>query len=232
MIVVGKISVKAILENNRRQINAVYIIDTKKDKEARYVLSQAKGHNIKRVSREFLDTLTGVTSHGGYAIDCGNRKSDTLEFLSQSAKSILCIEGLTDPFNMGEILRTVTALGFDGVITPTYDFYEHEAKLIRASAGASEKIHWVQTNDLSSDLKAIKTGGVTIISAHRDDTSKSLLTYKFPERVCVCLGGALRGLSREVLDVSDEFVRLDYKERIALSTAGAASVFAYARFTQ
>ncbi len=232
MIVVGKISIKAILENKKRDIDTVYILDSKKDKETRYILSQCKGQNVKRVSREYLDKLTGVTSHGGFAIDTSARKSDTMESLMKDSKSILCVEGLTDPFNMGEILRTITVLGFDGFITPKYEFFEHEAKLIRASAGASEKITWVMSDDLGSDLKKLKAQGTTIISAHRQEESISLVDYKFDKKVCVCLGGALRGLSKDVLDQSDQFVRLDTPERIALSTQGAASVFAYARLTQ
>lgn len=229
MIVVGKISVKAILENRKREIETVYIITSKKDRETRYILSQTKGLDVKRVSREKLDEITGIRNHGGFAIAVGKRTSDAINDFS---KSVLCVEGVTDPFNMGEILRTITALGFDGIITPQYDFYEHEAKLIRASAGASEKITWVQSDDLVFDLKKIKENKFTLIAAHRQDTSISLPEYQFDDKVCILLGGALRGLSKEVLDLSDDFVRLDYENRMALSTQGAASVFAYSRFLQ
>ncbi len=230
MMVVGKISVKAILETRKRDIKAVYIIDTKKDKETRYILSQAKGLQLKRITREALDEITGITSHGGFAIEVSERKSDTLASLKKNAKSVLVVEGVSDPFNMGEILRTVYTLGFEGVITPQYNFYEHEAKLIRASAGASEHVLWLQSDNLKEDIQALKPD-FTIIAAHRDDKSHELTTYKFDEKVVIMLGGALRGLSKDILDLSDDTVRLDYKNRMALSTQGAASVFAYARMS-
>lgn len=232
MIVVGKVSVKAILENRKRPIHQVYILDSKKDKETRYILSQVKDAPLKRVSREFLDELTQTNSHGGFAIEVSKRNSDSIEAISQNAKSIMCIEGVSDPFNLGEILRTISSLGFDALITPAYDFYEHEAKLIRASAGGSEKILWLQSDDLVLDLKILKTSGFSITSAHRQENSHSLPEYTFDEKVCINLGGALRGLSKSVLELSDDFVRLDYENRMALSTQGAASVFAYARYLQ
>lgn len=231
MIVQGKISVKAILETRKRKIDEVYILDSKKDREARYILSQTKGLKVKRVTREYLDDLCGDINHGGYAIKVSNRLSDSLEELSK-AKSIMCVEGISDPYNMGEILRTVKALGFDGFISNDYDFYTNEAILIRASAGASEKITWLKSKDLKDDLFSLKDEDFTIISAHRKEESHDLKSYKFDDKVCICIGGALRGLSKDVLDISDDYVRLDYEERIALSTQGAASVFAYARLTQ
>lgn len=229
MIVSGKISVKAVLENKKRVINKVYILDTKKDREFRYILAKSKGYNVERVSREFLDGITQSTSHGGYAIDCESRNSDSIKDLNK-AKAILCVEGVSDPYNMGEILRTVYALGFDGCLTSNYEFYEHELKLVRASAGASEKITWVKTDDLESSLIQLKEKGITVVSAYRGDESYSLVEYDFPEKFVLCMGGALRGLSSKILELSDESVRLDYDAKVALSTVGATSVFAYAYF--
>ena len=233
MIVSGKISVKAILQNRKRKISRLIIIDSKNDKESRYVESIAKGLKIQRMSREEMDALAGNTSHGGYLVECEGRTSDSVSNLdTRGVLSLLCIEGVTDPFNLGEIIRTAASLGFQGIITPTYDFYDSESKLIRASAGASESIWWLASSDLESDLKALQNKGVCMLAAYRGDNSIPLHHYEMPEKVCVCLGGALRGLSRKVLDLSDDHVRIDYDARVSLSTVGAASVFAYERFSQ
>ncbi|AYV35304.1 RNA methyltransferase [Erysipelothrix rhusiopathiae] len=232
MIVSGKISVKAILKERKRDIEYVAILDKHNDKESRYVERIAEGLKIKRMSREEMDALATNKTHGGYIVSCGKRISDPINYLPKQTLSLMCIEGVTDPFNLGEICRTVASLGFDGIITPSYDFYEHEAKLIRASAGASESLWWMQSDDLSSDLKAIKAKKVVMAAAHRGDESESLLTYKLPERVCICLGGALRGLSKSVLDMCDVNVRIDYDARVSLSSVGACSVFAYERYRQ
>ncbi len=225
MIVVGKISVKAILENKKRTIHKVYLLDEKDDKEMHYVLRLAKGHNIIRLNREALNEITQTTMHGGYAVECDNRISDPL---NPKIDTYFCIEGVSDPYNLGEILRSLYALGIKGVITPHYDFFEHEAKLIRASAGASEHIHWILSKDLKKDLT--KFNKHKLIAAHRQDTSESLIEFTWPKQSIVCIGGALRGLSRSVLDLCDTFVRLDYDAKVALSANSATTVFAYSHF--
>lgn len=233
MIVSGKISVKAILQNRKRMIKRLIILNDKNDKESRYVEAIAKGVRIERMDRDAMDEIAGNTSHGGYVIECEARISDSMDAMPETKTlSLLCIEGVSDPFNLGEIIRTSASLGFNGLVTPEYDFYDSESKLIRASAGASESMWWFKSTDLASDLNTIKEKGVTVVAAYRGDESTALHHYTMPEKVCVCLGGALRGLSRRVLDLSDAHVRIDYDARVSLSTVGAASVFAYERFRQ
>lgn len=227
MIVVGKISVKAILESRKRDIKKVYLLKDRNDRDMRYVKAKAKGLDLELVSREALDRISGVKNHGGYAIECGPRISDGLDTWLQS---YFLIEGVTDPYNLGEILRSLYALGIESVITPSYDFYEHEAKLIRASAGASEKINWIQSDDVTLDLATLKDEGYDIVGAHRQDGSHSILDYEWNAKTCICIGGALRGLSRSVLDLCTNYVRLDYDAKIALSAGGATTVFAYSYY--
>lgn len=234
MIIVGKISAKAILKYQRRECKQVYLRKKKNiDKDAAYIerLAKEKGISVTWESDDALNKRAGVTTHGGVVLECGPRISDSLKALA-TCRKIMCIEGVSDPYNMGEICRTVCALGFDGVLTNTYDYYEHEAKLVRASAGASESLIWHQSDDVSHALNELRSAGVVVVGAHRDDKSQSLLNYTFPDKVCICIGGALRGLSRSVLDACDTTVRIDYDARVSLSTVGAVSAFAYAVYSQ
>ncbi|CAM3704874.1 RNA methyltransferase [Erysipelothrix urinaevulpis] len=233
MIVSGKISVKAIIENKKREIKRVILLKDMRNKDVAYILRIANGMRIDYLSREEIDRLADNTSHGGYAIECGKRISDSIQTLDHDKNlALMCVEGLRDPFNLGEVLRTVHSLGFDGVISSDYDFYVHEAKLIRASAGASEKLWWLQSEDVAQDLNKIKQLDVRMIAAHRDDKSTSLQNYVIPKRSCFVLGGALRGLSRVVRDSCDDTVRIDYNAKTSLSTVGACTVFAYESFRQ
>lgn len=233
MIVSGKISLKAILENKKREINRVILLDGMKNKDVSYILRILGEYPLEYMSREAMDELTGTQSHGGYAIECGKRISDSLKDLKKTGNlALMSVEGMRDPYNLGEILRTVESMGFDGIVTSNYDFYDHEAKLIRASAGASEKLWFLQSDDLIKDLNQIKKMNVNLIGAHRDNKSISLQDYTIDERVCFVLGGSLRGLSAKVRSTCDKTVRIDYKTRTALSTVGACTVFAYEYFRQ
>ena len=233
MIVSGKISVKAILENEKRDIKRVILLKGLDNRDVSYIKGILKDYPVEYMSREEIDDLTSTKSHGGYAIECEKRNSDSLEDLKEEGPlSLMCVEGMRDPYNLGEILRTVSSMGFDGIVTSDYDFYEHEAKLIRASAGASEKLWFLQSTDITKDLGAIRAKGVTLIGAHRDNKSVSLQKLEIPDRVCFVLGGSLRGLSTKVRSTCDFTSKIDYPTRTALSTVGACTVFAYENFRQ
>lgn len=234
MFAIGKISVKAVLENKRREVESVYLLKGKKNGDTRYIQKIAKNVPIHFCEREQLDELCGEKGHGGYLAKIGKRKSDPIESLpfEKEYLSVLLVEGVRDPYNMGEILRTSRAMGFDALLTPSYDFYDNERIVIRSSAGASESMHWVESDDLVKDLEYLKTKGVSLVATHRKSTNKRLQDYQFPEKMCLMIGGAMRGLSREVLDMSDEMVKINYPSRMALSTVSSVAVFSYERYRQ
>lgn len=231
MYVSGKISVKAILEENKRDIVNLYLLEGKEDKDINYIRRIAN-RPIKYITREEMDTLAENKSHGGYLIEVGKRVSESFKTLPKETLSLMLVEGVSDPFNLGEVCRTLYALGFDGIITPEYEFYEHEAKLIRASAGASEKLWWMTYTDSDSLIEAIQENKITITSLYRGPKSIPLTDYQIPEKVVFCIGGALRGLSRKILDHTQDQVIIDYTAKIALSTVGTTNVLAYETYRQ
>lgn len=233
MIIVGKISVKAIVENQKRDIEKIYLMDKLRNNDVRYIRNIAKGIPIEIMSREELTQISGVDNHGGYAISCSKRKNDDIyPILKNKTISILLVEGMRDPFNMGEIFRTALAMGFDAIISSEYDFYDNEKIVVRSSAGASEKLLWHQSSDLEKTIATLKEKDVSIVAAHRADNNSVLGSYQFSDKVCICIGGALRGLSTKVLEHADEFVRIDYDAKIALSTVASCNIFTYERFRQ
>lgn len=234
MFAIGKISVKAVLENPKRNVKAIYLLEGRKNKDIHYIQKIAKGIPVKWCKREEMDKLCGMPSHGGYLAEVEKRKSDEVEELDFSKKhlSILVVEGVRDPYNMGEILRTSHAMGFDALMSPEYDFYDNESIVIRSSAGASEKMLWIESNDLVKDLQKIQGEGVQVIATHRDSKNKRLQDYAFPEKMCLVIGGAMRGISREVLDLADDKVKITYPSKMALSTVSSVAVFTYERYRQ
>lgn len=233
MIVSGKISVKAILENDKRDIKRIILLEGMGNKDVGYIKRISQNYPIETMSREAIDELAKSKTHGGYAIEVEKRRSDEIKNLDRDQPlALMCIEGLRDPYNLGEIMRTANSLGFDGIITSDYDFYDREAQVIRSSAGASEKLWWLQSANLKEDIWKIKKNNITLIGAHRNPESVSLQELKIDDRFCFVLGGAMRGLSRKVLDECEKFARIDYKTRTSLSTAGACTVFAYEYFRQ
>lgn len=228
MFVSGKISTKAILECRKREIQTLYLLEGVRNKDIGYILSQAQDIPVVYTDRETLNELSNTESHGGVVLECGPRKMDDIAHLSR----LLLVEGIRDPYQLGDILRTAFAMNLDGIISSSYDFHTQEALLIRASAGASEHLTWVTSDDMGMSVASLKSRGVRIFSAHRATGSVPLQKADLTGPVCVCIGGMMRGLSKEVLDQSDGFVKLDYTARIALSAVSTSSIISYELFRQ
>lgn len=233
MYVSGKISVKAILENNKRDILKVYLLHDKKDDKDSNYIKRISNVPITYLNRDEMDALAQNKSHGGYLVEVGKRNNDDLKTVSiKDTVSLLLVEGVSDPFNLGEIMRTAYTLGMDGIISPFYDFYDKENVLIRASAGASEKLMWHQYNDAQDMILTLKNSKINIVSLYRGKGSIDLREYEIPSKVVFCIGGALRGLSRKILDNSDEFIIIDYEPKIALSAVGTADILSFETYRQ
>ena len=138
------------------------------------------------------------------------------------------IEGIEDPFNFGMILRTLYAAGCDGVILPPRNWTSAAATVARASAGASEYLPLIIADEMQQTLHALKQNGITLICAERKD-AVCLYDFSFPSRLCLAIGGEMRGLSRTVKEAGEQNVFIPYGRdvRSALSAVSAASVFSF-----
>lgn len=231
-IIEGKIAVKAVLNGKYRKVNKIYIDKDKKNSDIDYIISQAKKKNIivERVDNQFISSLAKGKTHGGIIADVATRKTQTIISLLKKDKPFLALlEGIEDSYNLGYIFRCLYAFGCDGIIMKQqYTDYD-DANLLKSSAGASELLPIVCYEDLAEILQVLKGKGIKIISAYRGNNSISLYDYDFENIAClVAIGGAMRGLSNDVLQYSDDFIHIPYANdfRNSLNAASAASVIA------
>ena len=114
MIVEGNVSVKAVLEGNKRKAETLYIKKGKSSKDIAYIRRIAIEHGV---TIEILDesSFHGIApgkTNGGIALSCGSRKRETLNDLVQP-NAIALLEGIEDPFNLGYCIRSLYSFGFD-----------------------------------------------------------------------------------------------------------------------
>lgn len=229
MIIEGSLSVKAALENQKRKIHHVYFSQEKKSRDFQYIKHLCHKHEVpfSLVSKEEIESMASGHTHGGVLAQVDYRMEETL--IPHLDGHALLVEGVEDPYNLGMMLRTVAAAGFKMVITGKREYEASEAIILKASAGASEALSWIKTDDFGATLKSLKQEGVVIVSALRSDESIPYQTYVYPKRVCLCIGGERRGLSKSVVSASDVFVHILYNNeiKIALSAVSATAVIAF-----
>lgn len=225
----GKISVKAILENEKREKMELIMEDGKRNKDFGYVFHLAKSKNvpITTLSKEKIQELAISHTHGGLLLKASPRKHAPLPSYKQ--KGFLCmIDGVEDPYNLGSICRTLYAAGCNGLILPQRNWDLAEPTILKASAGAYEHLDlfWIQKEE--ELIRYLNKHSIPLILAHRKQ-AQSLYNYHFPENFCLGLGGALRGINSKLATASAQNLFLEYGRecRYALDTASTVSAFSF-----
>ena len=237
-IMEGMTSISALLAAkaagvNDRPIFEIRFDKAKKEKKARELgFLQAKCRELSIPfcfsTAEEIEKLCIGNTHGGVIALCGDRTlpSPTAENLPQNG--FLCyLEGLEDPYNFGYALRSLYAAGCDGILLGERNWLSAAGVVARASAGASEAFPVFAGEPLAS-LLLLKSMGYRIVCAGiRDSLSMYKADLKKP--LVLVVGGEKRGISKDVMSLADEVVRIDYGRefRGSLSAASAATVLGF-----
>ena len=140
---------------------------------------------------------------------------------------IIALEGLQDPGNMGTIVRTSEAAGFDFILAGlnTVDIYS--AKVVRSTMGSVFRIPVVFTDDLYDAIDTIKSHGVMVYAAHlKGECSYRDVDYN--DRLMILIGNEGRGLTDEASDKADTLVKIPMKGKVeSLNASVAAAILMY-----
>ena len=238
----GMTSISALLaappEVNDRRVLRVLIDKTRRRAKAAEIgfltaKSHERGFSVIFVEKEELDRLTAGTTHGGIAAVCSDR---TIPPLTASALKpdgfYVYLEGMEDPYNFGNALRSLYAAGVDGVVLPPRHWMSAAGVVAKSSAGASERLP-LFVADADTLIGAFRTAGYRIAAAGiRDSVSVYDAQVSYP--LLLIVGGEKRGISRQLLDAADTVVRIDYGRefRGSLSSSAACAVLAFEIFRQ
>ncbi len=223
----GTISCKAILEANQRECKCLYIDRKKRNKEFRYIIALAKKIHcpVRFMDRDEMEKLTSNKRFGGILLEANKREKRRLK---EAKGTLFYVDGVEDPYNLGSLCRSLYAAGIDGLILPERDWSESEVTILKASAGAYEKLPIYWTSNEDELITFLNENHIPLYCAYRAN-AKSLYEIQFPSDVCVAIGGALRGLSAKVLAHSNQNVLIPYGRdfRNALDTPSASAITAF-----
>lgn len=231
MIIEGDVSVKAALLGEKRNVQVVYIDDSRHDKDAHFIerKSEEKNIHVEKVSREYIDSLATGHTHGGVIAEVGQRKYDSLkDVLKVENPFVVLLEGVEDPFNLGYIMRSLYSAGCNGLILRKRNWDKNESTILKSSAGAFEYLPTILSEDLEHDINLCKENKLHVYAAMRKD-AKAYFDGNYKKPVLLMIGGEMRGLSSKVLKLADENIYIPYANdfRNALNAAGAAAVLGF-----
>ena len=187
---------------------------------------------VKEVPATKLDKLSGGQVHQGIALSVAAKTYSTLDEVFASAKSkgeppfILLCDGLTDPHNLGALIRSAEACGVHGVIIPERGNVGLTATVDKSSAGALEYMPVVKVKNLVAAMEELKKRGVWLYCADMDGNDVRKTNFSGP--VGIVVGSEGNGVSRLVKETCDFTVSIPMKGKINslnASVAGAILMF-------
>ena len=218
-----------------RTIDKVFIADGDTDRGLQRLAAEAKeaGAVIVPVDRRKLDQMSFTRSHQGvialaaahdyYTVD------DILEEAAQRGETpliIICDE-LSDPHNLGAILRTAECAGAHGVIIPKRRSVGLTATVAKASAGAVEYMKVARVTNINNTINELKEKGVWVFGTAAEG---SVPMYKadLTGPAAIVIGNEGDGMSPLVRKNCDMLVHIPMKGRISsLNASAAASILLY-----
>jgi 23S rRNA (guanosine2251-2'-O)-methyltransferase len=236
-IVTGR---NSVLEALRARIPATTLYIAARiemDDRVREMLALAKNRGIPmlEIMRPELDRISGRDAvHQGVALKVPpyeySHPIELLEAVTRRGQTPLfvALDGITDPRNLGAIIRSTAAFGGQGVIVPQRRSVGVTASAWKTSAGAAARTPIAMASNLTQTLKAFKERGVFVLGLDGGG-DVSLPGLELADRpVVIVVGSEGKGLSRLVTETCDEIVSIPISAGTESLNAGiAASVTLY-----
>lgn len=218
-----------------RSIDKIFIAKGETDKTLGHIASKARaaGIVVADADRRKLDAMSVTKAHQGVIALVGVSDyceiSDILDYASErnEAPFVIVCDEISDPRNLGAVIRSAECAGAHGVIIPKRRSAGMTAIVGKASAGATEHMRIARVSNISAALKELKDNGLWIYGADAGGDSK-LWETDFRGSLALVIGSEGNGLGRLVRESCDFIVSIPMAGHInSLNASAAASVIMY-----
>jgi 23S rRNA (guanosine2251-2'-O)-methyltransferase len=239
-LIYGRHPVLAALESNRN-LNRVWITPRLRyDPRFHSLLTQAKANGtvIDEVEPQRLDQLTQRANHQGIVAQVAPYEYAELSDLINRAKAaseqpvLIVADSITDPHNLGAIIRTAEALGAQGLVIPQRRAVGVTSTVIKVAAGALETFPVARVVNLSRALEELKEAGFWIYGTAAN-ASQPLHLVKFSGAIALVIGSEGEGLSLLTQRSCDHLISIPLHGKIpSLNASVAAGMTLYEIYRQ
>jgi 23S rRNA (guanosine2251-2'-O)-methyltransferase len=191
------------------------------------------GLPVLEVSRAQLDRMTGGVLHQGVALQVPPFGYEPFEDLLAAARQspaplLVALDGVTDPRNLGAVIRSAGAFGAHGVFLPERRSAGMTATAWRTSAGAAARVPVAQVTNLTRALKACQDNGFVVAGLDADGATSVYDLEAAVGPLVIVVGSEGRGLSRLVAATCDLRVSIPIASTVESLNASVAAAVALA----
>lgn len=226
--VAGKNSVVEALRAKVPAKELVVAIKVELDEKISEAIRLAKNADlpIKEVPRRALDDLTGFLNHQGIALVIKPfNYTDFSKLLANSKKPMMLIglDSITDPHNLGAVVRSAAAFGADGVVIPERRNAAMTGSAWKASAGAAARLPISQVTNLVRSIEDAKKVGCFVIGLDAEGDTTLAKMNLATESIFIVVGSEGKGLSRLVREKCDLVVSIPMQSSVESLNASVAT---------
>ncbi len=224
MIVYGRNVAKEMLNSNKK-INKIMI---QKDFGDKSIISLIEN---KKIKCEILDkkefSRFDKFSHQGIILDVEDFVyTDLNEIISVPDATIVILDHLEDPHNLGAIIRTCEAAGITGIILPKDRSVSVNSTVMKTSAGALENVKISMVTNLNQTIKELKDKGFWIVGT--DMNGQDYRTIDYSGKIAIIIGNEGKGMSSIISSNCDFIAEIPMYGKInSLNASVAAGIIIY-----
>jgi len=216
--------------------NKLYIQDDLRGKKVDKIkdLAAEKKVSISWTPKKTLQEMTDGAVHQGFVLRVAEFAYTDFEVLLKKAEQednplLLILDGLTDPHNLGSILRTADATNVAGVIIPKHRAVGVTPVVAKTSTGAIEHIPIARVTNLSQTLDKLKEAGFWIFGTDMQGTPSH--KWNTAGKLALIIGNEGKGISSNIKKQVDEMISIPMNGHVqSLNASVAAAILMYEVF--
>jgi len=231
--IIGKHAVISALKNPSRKVLRVFLTEDSKNKINRgnQSLNLLKDIKIYYKTKRELDKYVGRSeiNHQGFVAEIEHLEKLTLkDFLNENSKrnniNFVALDDVTDPRNIGSIIRSAASFNIDGIIVKERSFPGDSKLMYKSASGCTELINIFEVSNVNTSLKFLKSKNFWI-SGFDSRAEKDFTKHDWKGNNVLLFGSENYGLAYQTKKNSDFLFRIQINKKVeSLNIANSASI--------
>ncbi len=228
--IVGKHAVLEALKNPKRRVLRVFLTEDSKKKihKENQHINLLKNLSVFFKTKKELDKYCKNEQilHQGYVAEVEKLEEKNLkEFIkTKNNMTLACLDGVTDPRNIGSVIRSAASFNIDGIIVKERLFPENSKSMYKASSGSIEYMNIFKVANINSTLKFLREKNFWVYG-FSSDGSEDFTKYEWKGNNVLLFGSEGHGLKEKTSKYIDYPVKIKINDKIeSLNIANSASV--------
>jgi 23S rRNA (guanosine2251-2'-O)-methyltransferase len=229
----GANTAEEILKSGRRRVYRLYVSERESGGKARSIISMARkaGCPVEFMNPRSLDHMSKGGNHQGVILEVEPvhtlSLSEALARIKDPRKTVWAgLDGITDPMNLGAIIRSAACFGISAIILPERRTAGITPSAQKTASGAIEKVDIVEVGNLNQTVLELKKKNFWVYGADMKGKPADKVDFAFP--VLLLIGSEGEGLHQKTMEHCDELVSIQQKGGVeSLNASVAAGVIFY-----